>query len=366
MSRQWILASQEGFETSLQYQDNLPLPSATSLSPNSVLVKLHAASLNYREIQIADPNGLNGPIQTPLIPGCDGAGTVLAVGSSVTEFHPGDRVITYPAPLLASSHGDDAPASFAHVSAMLGQGADGTLRSVGVFAETALVHAPASLDWLSAATLPCNWTTAWNVLFGGGPTKVTNPVAPGSWVLVQGTGGLSVAVLQLAVAAGAIVVATTSTPAKEERLKALGATHTVNYATHPDTWGQLARGLTPSGRGFDIVVDVGGNQTLPQSLAAVRVDGLVAMVGAVGDMAAAPVPLFAAFMHTCVVRGVLCGSRAQLKQLVRYIDEKGIQPAVDDVVFELAEAKDAYRRLNEKRHIAKVVIRVDHPEEVEG
>ncbi|KAK3692008.1 putative alcohol dehydrogenase [Podospora appendiculata] len=358
MARQWILASQKGFEASLQYHDNLPVPSATDLGPNSVLVKLHAASLNYREIQIADPNGLNGPIQTPLIPGCDGAGTVLAVGPSVTGFHPGDRVITYPAPDLASSRGDDAPASLADVSTMLGQGATGTLRSVGVFADTAFVHAPVSLDWLSAAALPCNWTTAWNVLFG-----VEGKIAkPGSWVLVQGTGGVSVAVLQLALAAGATVVATTSTAAKETRLKTIGAAHTVNYGDNPDTWGQLARGLTPGGRGFDIVVDVGGNQTLPQSLAAVRIDGLVAMVGAVGDMAAAPVPLFAVFMHTCIVRGVLCGSRAQLKQVVQYIDKKGIQPVVDDVVFELAEAKDAYRRLNEKKHFAKVVIRVDHPE----
>ncbi|KAI9745929.1 MAG: hypothetical protein M1818_000610 [Claussenomyces sp. TS43310] len=357
MSRQWILASQEGFENSLQYQENVNILSPDELGSNEVLVKIHAVSLNYRELSIADPKGVNGPIQAPIIPACDGAGVVMAVGSSVQEFQPGDRVITHPAPKAAEASGDNVSASLADVPSMLGQGTDGTLRSIGVFAEKALVHAPVSLDWLQAATLTCTWNTAWNSLFGVEGKKA----GPGTCVLVQGTGGVSIATLQLAAAAGATVVAITSTEEKEARLRVLGATHTVNYRSKPENWGQKARSLTPSGRGFDIVVDIGGNQTLSQSLVAVRVDGIVLLVGSVGEDTA-PIPLFAAFMHSCMVRGLLCGSRAQLKQLVRYIDEKGIQPAVDDVVFELAEAKDAYRRLKDKKHFAKVVIRVDHPE----
>jgi NADPH:quinone reductase-like Zn-dependent oxidoreductase len=281
----------------------------------------------------------------------------MEVGSSVQEFQPGDRVVTHLAPKLVETSGDNASASLTDVSAMLGQGTDGTLRSIGVFAEKALVHAPVTLDWLPAATLTCTWTTAWNALFGVEGRKA----GPGTWVLVQGTGGVSIATLQLAAAAGATVVATTSTGEKETRLKGLGATHTVNYRSNPDSWSQKARSLTPSGRGFDIVVDIGGNQTLPQSLVAVRVDGLVLLVGGVGETTA-PVPLFEVLMHTCMVRGLICGSRAQFKQLVSYIDEKGIQPAVDDVVFELAEAKDAYRRLKDKKHFSKIVIRVDHPD----
>lgn len=280
----------------------------------------------------------------------------MAVGPSVREFSPGDRVITWPGPKLAEEWGDDALPGIPDALAMMGQGCDGTLRSAGVFAEQALVHAPASLGWLQAATLTCTWTTAWNALFAvEGKTA-----GSGTWVLVQGTGGVSIATLQLAVAAGATVVATTSTEERETRLKALGAAHTINYRSNPDTWGQKARDLTPDGRGFDIVVDVGGNETLPQSLQAVRVDGIVVLGGAVGGKTQ-PVLLFEAFMHTCWVRGILLGSRNQLKQVVRYIDEKGIQPAVDDIVFELAEAKDAYRRLVEKKHFSKVIIRVDHP-----
>lgn len=239
---------------------------------------------------------------------------------------------------------------------MLGVGSPGTLRSHAIFPEAALVPAPKSLDWLPASTLTCTWTTAWNVLFGLEGKKVK----PGSWVLIQGTGGVSIAVLQLAIAAGANVVGTTSTTEKAAKLADLGATHTVNYVSNPDSWGVEARKCTPNERGFDIVVDVGGNETLSQSLAAVRADGLVMIIGGVGDPKAEPVPLFAALLHTCIVRGILGGTRAQFYELVKYIDEKGIQPAVDDVVFELAEVKDAYRRLSEKKHFSKVVIRIDH------
>lgn len=239
---------------------------------------------------------------------------------------------------------------------MLGLGTDGTLRSHGVFAEKALVHAPASLDWLAASTLTCTWVTAYNVLLG----LKGKEAGPGTWVLVQGTGGTSIASLQLAVALGATVVATTSSDEKAARLKELGAAHVVNYRTNADGWGEEARALTPNGRGFDHVFDVGGNESLPQSFKATRPDGVVSLVGQVGDSKAEQVSVFAPFFHTCMVRGFLGGSRAHFKELVRLIDEKGIVPVVDDVAFELADVKDAYRRLNERKHFSKVVIRIDH------
>lgn len=298
--------------------------------------------------------GVNGPITPPIVPGCDGAGIVEAVGSSVQEFRPGDRVVTYCCPKLAESAGDDAFSAFADVPHMMGQGIDGTLRSIGIFAEKALVHAPKSLDWLPAATLTCNWATAYNALFG----LKGREAGPGMWVLVQGTGGLSIATLQLAVAVGANVVATTSSEEKAARLKELGAVQTLNYCTNPNDWGIQARRLTPEGRGFDIVIDVGGDETMPQSLAAVRVDGQVLVLGQVGG-AAEHVPMYMVLLHTCIVRGFLGGNRTQLKEVIRFIDEKRIVPAVDDVVFELAEAKDAYRRLKEKKHFAKVLIKIN-------
>ncbi|KAH7134442.1 hypothetical protein EDB81DRAFT_870988 [Dactylonectria macrodidyma] len=359
MARRWALISQEGFETSLKYEESIPIPSADELGPNEVLVKMRAASLNYRDLVIAGPGGINGPITAPVIPACDGAGSVEAVGSLVTNFKPGDAVVTYAAPKAVESRGGDAYSGMADVQAMLGQGTNGTLQSIGVFSESALAHAPASLEWLSAATLTVTWLTAWNVLFGLDGKKA----GPDTFVLVQGTGGVSIATLQVAVAVGATVVATTSSEAKAARLRALGAQHVVNYWTNPDGWGVEARALTPDRRGFDIVVDIGGNETLSQSLVAVRVDGVIAIVGGVGKDAE-PVPLVAALMHTCIVRGTLGGSHNQLKELVHFIEEKKVKPAVDDVVFELADAKDAYRRLKEKKHFAKVMIRIDHPVDI--
>lgn len=306
--------------------------------------------------RVADfQQSINGPIAPPVVPGCDGAGVVEAVGSAVQDFHPGDHVVTHVGPQFVGANGDDALPGIADAFAMLGQGDDGTLRSKGVFSDKALVHAPKSLSWLPAATLTCTWASAWNALFG---VEGKEP-GPGKWVLIQGTGGVSIAALQLAVAIGATVVATTSTQDRALRLKEYGAAHTISYVEQPQHWGQTARALTPNARGFDIVVDVGGNQTLPQSLAAVRVDGVVVLAGGVGP-ATDPAPLFLAFMHTCIVRGILASSRSQFRELVRFVDEKKIVPAVDDVVFELAEAKDAYRRLQEKKHFAKVVIRIDH------
>lgn len=253
--------------------------------------------------------------------------------------------------------GDDKPFAFADVPGALGQGTDGTLRTHGVFSQNALVHAPKTLELLPASTLSCTWLTAWNALFGLKGCQAGSE----SWVLVQGTGGVSMAALQLSVALGASVVATTSTEEKASRLKALGAAHVINYRTNTDDWGQKARELTPAGRGFDHVLDVGGNETLSHSLKAVRHDGVVSVIGAVGSADAAPVPMIMALLHTCVVRGCLAGTRNQFKDLVNFVDEKKIQPAVDDVVFDLAHVKDAYRRLKEKKHFSKVLIKIDQP-----
>jgi NADPH:quinone reductase-like Zn-dependent oxidoreductase len=177
-------------------------------------------------------------------------------------------------------------------------------------------------------------------------------------VLVQGTGGVSIAALQIGVALGATMVATTSTEEKAARLKALGAAHVVNYRTNPEGWGEEARRLAPSGRGFDFIIDIGGDQTLPHSLTAVKTNGVLLPVGQVGDNTKS-VPMSAALLPTCIVRGILAGSRNQLREVIRFIDEKKIFPAIDDVVSELTEAKSAFRRLKEKNHFSKVVIRID-------
>ncbi|GJC93190.1 zinc-containing alcohol dehydrogenase [Colletotrichum higginsianum] len=357
MSRRWTLNGQSGFEKCLQYEENIPRTS--TLASNEVLVELHAASLNYRELAIANTDGPTaaraGPIRPNIVPGSDGAGVVKQVGAAVSAFRPGDRVITHLAPNLVERSGDEALPAYHDIADGLGQVVDGTLRSEGVFPETALVSAPESLDWSEAATLTCSGLTAWNSLFG---LKGREP-GPGTWVLVQGTGGVSIAALQLALAAGATVVATTSSEDKAKRLRDLGAKATVSYRENPEDWGVKARELTPDWRGFDIVVDIAGDDSLAQSIAAVRTDGLVVAAGLVGKKVE-PVPMLAALGRPCIVRGVLLGSRKQFQDMVRFVEEKDIKPVVDDVTFELAQAKDAYARLDAKKHFSKVVIRIDH------
>ncbi|KAF4501339.1 alcohol dehydrogenase [Fusarium agapanthi] len=354
MARQWILNDQQGFETSLEYETKVPIPSQDELGPNDVLVKLHAASLNYRDLVIA-ASAQFGPITPPMVTLCDGAGSVEAVGSSVKDYKLGDRVITFPAPDVVVERGSDADVNMSDVPTMLGLGTRGTLCTHGVFLESALVHAPQSLDWLQAATLPVTWITAWNALSKLGRDKI----GPHTWILVQGTGGVSVATLQLASSLGLTIVATTSSQEKAKKLKKLGATHVVNYRENATAWGKEARSLTPNGVGFDMIIDIGGDETLKHSLEAVRPYGSIQVVGAVAQNTEA-VPMMGALMFTCTIRGFLMGSQNQYKDLVRYIDEKKLKPVYDDMVFELVDAKEAYRKLKEQKHFAKVVIRIDH------
>ncbi|KAK1983993.1 hypothetical protein LZ30DRAFT_587229 [Colletotrichum cereale] len=354
MVRQWTLNGQSGFDKCLHYAENAPKSSA--LGKNEVLVELHAASLNYRELAIADGSaGQAGPIRPDVVPGSDGAGVVKEVGASVSTFKPGDRVITHLTPRLVEKSGDDGLPIYPDIGEGLGQAVDGTLQSEGVFPETALVLAPKSLNWSEAATLTCSGLTAWNSLFG---LKGREP-GPGTWVLVQGTGGVSIAALQLAVAAGSTVVATTSSEEKAKRLRDLGAKHTVNYRENPEDWGIKTRSFTPNQKGFDIVVDIGGDDSLAQSITAVRTDGIVVAAGLVGGQAE-PVPMLSALGRPCIVRGILLGSRSQFREMLRFIEEKSVKPAVDDVAFELSEVKDAYARLKAKKHFSKVVIKIEH------
>ncbi|KAK1998845.1 putative alcohol dehydrogenase [Colletotrichum falcatum] len=354
MVRRWTLNGQDGFDKCLSYEESAR--GSGTLGEHQVLVELHAASLNYRELAIADGSaGRAGPIRPGVVPGSDGAGVVKAIGPSVSAFKPGDRVITHLTPRLVERSGDEELPVYPDIADGLGQAVDGTLQSEGVFPETALVPAPEALSWSEAATLTCSGLTAWNALFG---LKGREP-GPGTWVLVQGTGGVSIAALQLAVAAGSTVVATTSSEEKAERLRGLGARHTVDYRESPEDWEIKARGFTPRQRGFDVVVDIGGDASLAQSAAAVRTDGVVVTAGLVGGRAE-PVPMLAALGRPCIVRGVLLGSRSQFREMVRFVEEKSVKPAVDDVAFELSEVKDAYARLKAKKHFSKIVINIDH------
>lgn len=200
-----------------------------------------------------------------MIPGSDGAGTVEAIGSRVTRFKPGDKVVTlFNQAHLAGSITDGI------LQTGLGGSADGTLREYAALSEQGLVAVPANLSLMEAATLPCAALTAWNALYG----LESRALKPGQTVLTQGTGGVSIFAVQFAKAAGARVIATTSSAEKADQLKKLGADHVINYKETPN-WGEQAKGLTPGGRGVEHVVEVGGPTTMAQSLKAIARDGVI-------------------------------------------------------------------------------------------
>jgi NADPH:quinone reductase-like Zn-dependent oxidoreductase len=275
------------------------------------------------------------------IPLSDGAGEVVAVGEDVTRFQVGDRV-------AASFHQAwiDGRATRAYVSAHLGGAIDGMLADHVVLAEQGLVHVPEHLSWEEAATLPCAGVTAWTALHGD------VVVRPGDAVLVQGTGGLSMFALQLAKLEGARVLATTSTEAKADRLRALGADEVVLYTEQPK-WDEAARAFT-GGEGVDFVIEVGGPDTFATSLRAVRVGGRIEVIGALSGQGGSFDPA------TLVARGVtidtiMVGSRAHFEALNRALSAHALRPVVDRV-FAFDEVDDAFRYFADRRHFGKVVI----------
>ncbi len=306
--------------------------------PGQLVVRVRAASLNYRDLMIIKGTySRNLPL--PLVPLSDGAGEVVEVGPGVTKFRPGDRV----AGCFMTAWQDGPPTEAASKSA-LGGAVDGMLAELVVLPEGGVVRSPESLSDEEVATLPCAAVTAWNALFEGG-------LRAGQTVLVQGTGGVSMFALQLAKAAGARVIATSSSDAKLARAREMGASDGINYKTTPD-WDVTARNLT-EGLGVDHVVEVGGAGTLPLSVKATRMGGQIALIGVLaGGTEFDPRQLM---MKGIRLRGIYVGSRAMFEGLNRLIATQRIKPTIDRV-FPFDRAGDAYRYFDAGSHFGKVVI----------
>jgi NADPH:quinone reductase-like Zn-dependent oxidoreductase len=233
----------------------------------------------------------------------------------------------------------------------LGGALDGTLREYGVFDESGLVAMPTNLSFIEGSTLPCAAVTAWNALYG----LESRALKPGQTVLTQGTGGVSLFALQFAKAAGARVIATTSSSKKAELLKKYGADHVINYKETPN-WGEEAAKLTPSGAGVQHVVEVGGPTTMAQSLKAVAIDGVITIIGFIGGMGEKQPTFLDCLNNICTVRGVLVGSRLQMEDMCRAIEVNDIHPVVDEKVFKLGELREAYEYMWAQKHFGKLVV----------
>ncbi|HSV53904.1 MAG TPA: NAD(P)-dependent alcohol dehydrogenase [Burkholderiaceae bacterium] len=309
--------------------------------PGEVLVRVHAVSLNFREIMILIQGRYPLPVKPDVVAVSDGAGEVVAVGERVTRTRVGDRVIASIFPRW-----QDGPFGIAHAD-QLGGSLDGMLTQYRALNEDALVPVPSHLSYEEAATLPCAGVTAWNALFGG------KTVLPGESVLTLGTGSVSLFALQFAKMAGARVIATTSSGEKAQRLRALGADEVVNYRDLPQ-WAAEVRRLT-GGRGVDHVVEVGG-ATLAQSLQACAMGGELALIGSVAGGGAA-VEVNTLIASGASVRPIAVGSRAQLANMARAIGANAARPVIDRV-FTFDQAPAAFAYYAEGKCFGKVVVKV--------
>ena len=310
--------------------------------PGQVSVRVRAASLNYRDLLTVE--GTYNPTQPlPLVPLSDGAGEVDAVGPDVARVKVGDRV----AGAFNQAWVSGAPQRD-HVPSSLGGPLDGLLAEQVVLDAEGVVPLPAPLSFEEGACLPCAAVTAWNALVEQGGTTA------GQTVLVLGTGGVALFALQLARALGARVIVTSSSDAKLERARELGATHTVNYRTTPD-WDRRVKELT-DGVGVDHVLELGGAETLPRSLRAVRVGGQVSLVGSLSGLEAT-LNLALVFMRGVRLQGILVGSRAMFEAMNEVIAREQLRPVIDRA-FPFEEAPAAFARLKGQSHFGKLVVRV--------
>jgi alcohol dehydrogenase len=307
-----------------------------------VLVRLRAASLNYRDlVAIAGGYGRRQK-RGNFVPLSDGAGEVAEVGDGVTQWAPGDRVMGCFFPNWLTG-----PATETALAEVPGGSVDGVACEYRVFAEHALVRVPEGMTYVEAATLPCAGLTAWVATAGSGD------VTPGRAVLTQGTGGVSLFALQFSLMAGAKVIATTSSPEKADRLRKLGASSTINYIADRQ-WGQTAQKLHPGG--VDVVVEIGGGDTLAQSLHAIRMGGTIFVIGVTaGARHDLNIPVL--LMKNAHLKGISVGNRQQFLDMLRAIAQHQSRPVIDSV-FPLSDVRAALEHLQSGRHVGKVCIEI--------
>ena len=310
---------------------------------HEVLVRVHAVSLNYRDLKTVN-GSYNPKLALPRIPLSDGAGEVVAAGSAVTRFAVGDRV----AAIFMQNWIEGRPSATKYKGA-LGGDIDGMARQYVALPEQGLIHLPAYMSYAQGATLPCAAVTAWNAVVTAARIK------SGDTVLIQGTGGVSIFALQFAKALGAQVLGTSSSDQKLARAARLGLDAGVNYRSQPE-WADWAIEQT-GGEGVDLVVEVGGAGTFSQSLKATRIGGMVAQIGVL-TQSNEPVAIPLILRKQLDVKGIYVGSRADFEEMNRALEQTRIEPVIDQV-FALAEAREAFSAMESGSHFGKLVIAME-------
>jgi NADPH:quinone reductase-like Zn-dependent oxidoreductase len=307
-----------------------------------VLIRVRAASLNFRDLLIAQGR-YRGPLRDMPVPLSDGAGEVVAVGPHVSRVKVGERVAAN-----CWSHWIGGPMIAEYHAASIGMTLDGALAEYVSVDENAIVKLPDYLTFEEAATLPCAAVSAWSALTFG------EPLRPGQTVLIQGTGGVALFALQIARMFGARVLAITSSAQKVQRLHELGADRVVNYRETPQ-WSDSVLELT-NGQGVDKVVEIGGETTINQSVACTRIGGEIGLVGFVTGFGGG-LPPFSIMARSLILKGISIGPRLSFEALLRAMEATKIHPVIDRV-FPFADYAAAYAHLERANHVGKVVISV--------
>ncbi len=305
-----------------------------------IRVRVHASSLNFHDLGVVTGRL---PTDDGRIPMSDGAGVVEAIGDGVTEFAVGDAVVSTFFPDWLD--GGPTRADFATTP---GDGVDGYAREVVVRPQQWFTRAPLGYSHVEAATLTTAALTAWRALV------VDDALKAGDTVLVQGTGGVSIFALQFAKRMGATVIATSSSDEKLEKARALGADHLINYKRDTD-WASKVLDVT-NGRGVDNVVEVGGPDTLGQSIRACRIGGHIALIGVLTGIAG-QIPTAELMRRHQKLQGLIVGSRKHQIDMIRAIDANGIKPVIDST-YPLDGIADAFRHQASGKHFGKVCLSV--------
>lgn len=325
----------------LEHLEQVDLPEPKP-GTREVLVRIHAASLNYRDLMMVRGH-YNPRLPLPRIPLSDGAGQVVALGDGVQHVRVGDRVAG-----VILQHWYDGQPSIEKSRCALADDLDGVLAEYIVLPQDGIVPIPGHLSYEEAATLPCAALTAWNAL-----TEATH-LNPGNTVLIQGTGGVSIFALQFAKLLGARVLGISSSDEKLEGARMLGLDAGLNYKQTPE-WSKWVKDHT-GGEGVDLIVEVGGSATLNESMKSIRIGGTIAQIGVLSGIEE-KLSIVRILMRQIRIAGIFVGSRRMFEDMNRAISLHELHPVVGKV-FPFLETLEAYRYMEEAGHFGKIVIAI--------
>jgi NADPH:quinone reductase-like Zn-dependent oxidoreductase len=318
------------------------------IGPREVLIETRAAALNHLDLFVR--NNLDSlKLTVPHIAGADGAGVVAEVGGEVNQVKVGDRVLINPALNCGVCEFCQAGEQSLCVRfGIMGESCTGTFAEYCKVPQDNVHPMPEGFSWEEAAAFPLVFVTAWRMLISKAAIK------PGEDILILGIGGgVATAVLQIVKAIGLRAFVTSSSDAKLQQAKKLGADGVINYKTQD--FAREIRHLT-NRRGVDVVVDSVGGDSYSKSLASLVKGGRLVTCGATAGLRP-QTDLQRIFWNQLSVFGSTMGNRREFAEMLSFVRKRGVKPVIDQV-FPLAEGANAFARMEEGKQFGKLVLKV--------